>query len=642
MRIRTLRLKNFHSFGPEPTEIDLNQLTFILGPNGAGKTSTLVALARLFSPLPALRRVQLEDFHVPENVDPDLADKELWIEVDIEFEEAFDEDEAHPSIPPFFAQMAMETPTELPHVRVRLTAVRDDDGYIDEKIEYITQVDGDGEPTRRSDMSRHDRATIEVHYLPARRDPLDHIAYSTSSLLGRMLRAADWTRERSNMALLAEGISTSMAANDAVTSISDEIQRTWSLLHKGVFFKNPAISFGRGEIEGVLRQLTITFASGPAGHAVNFERLSDGQKSLLYISLVLAWRRVARKVLTGEETSFDPDKLRPPVHIVIALEEPENSLAPQYLGRIIRGLHEACDEKDAQCVVATHAPTLLHRAKPEDIRFLRLAEDRTTSVRKIVLPPDADEAAKYVREGVSSYPELYFSRLVVLGEGDSEHIVLPRVLAAAGIAEDDVSVCVVPLGGRHVNHFWRLLENLEIPYITLLDLDCGRYQGGWGRVRYAAKQLNKFRPGTIDDDEVSKIPNWDEDLDFPQFDDRSFNDTSWLKELEKQGVFFSYPLDLDLMLLKSYAAAYHASPTTPDEDTKKTVLGKACVNVRRLDDSYIEFFEDYQVQFKRGSKPASHIAAMSELTDEELLETLPGPLQRLVETIQQRLESIPE
>ena len=42
-----------------------------------------------------------------------------------------------------------------------------------------------------------------------------------------------------------------------------------------------------------------------------------------------------------------------------------------------------------------------------------------------------------------------------------------------------LSVCVVPLGGRHVNHFWRLLERLEIPYVTLLDLDSGRFQGGW-------------------------------------------------------------------------------------------------------------------------------------------------------------------
>jgi hypothetical protein len=57
-------------------------------------------------------------------------------------------------------------------------------------------------------------------------------------------------------------------------------------------------------------------------------------------------------------------------------------------------------------------------------------------------------------------PELYFSRLVVLGEGDSEQVVLPRVLAASGIAEDDASVSVVPLGGRHVNHFWRSLNEL--------------------------------------------------------------------------------------------------------------------------------------------------------------------------------------
>lgn len=637
MRIRTLRLKNFQSFGPEPTEINLNQLTFVLGPNGAGKTAVLVALARLFSPLPALRRMQLEDFHVPANVDPDLVDNELWIEVDIEFEEASDEDETHPSIPPFFIHMAMEAPAEPPCVRVRLTAVLAADGYIDEKIEYITQVDDDGEPTRRSDMSRHDRAAIEVHYLPARRNPLDHIAYTTASLLGRMLRAADWTQERSKVARLAEEISTSMAGNDAVTDISVEIQRAWSVLHKSAFFKDPAIAFGRGEIEGVLRQLTVTFTPGPAGDVVGFERLSDGQKSLLYISLVLAWQGITRKVLSGGESSFDPDKLRPPVHIVIALEEPENSLAPQYLGRIIRQLREACDKEDVQSVVATHAPALVHRSEPENIRFLRLAEDRTTSVRTIVLPPDTDEAAKYVREGVLAYPELYFSRLVILGEGDSEQIVLPRVLAAAGIAEDDVSVCVVPLGGRHVNHFWRLLERLRIPYITLLDLDCGRNQGGWGRVKYAVSQLNKFRPDAIRDKDDSEIPAWNSDHDFPRF-----ADTGWLKLLEDHGVFFSYPLDLDLMLLEAYPDAYNVARTTPTPTTKKAVLGKKCVNADRLGDEYLQLFDEYQQQFKLRSKPASHIAAMSKLTDEELLGALPDPLQRLVKALRERLGSIPE
>lgn len=638
MRMSQLRLKNFQSFGQTPTEIELSKLTFILGPNGAGKTAALVALARLFSPLRALRRVQPEDFHVPTTADPDLDDNELWIEVDIEFEEAADEGESHPSVPPFFTHMALEAPDDPPRVRIRLTAALDADGYIDENIEYVTQVDADGEPTQRSDMSRHDRAAIEVHYLPARRDPVDHVAYTTASLLGRMLRAADWTSERAELGRLTDEISTSMAGNDAVTDIGVEIQEAWAGLHKGAFFKDPAIAFGRGEIEGVLRQLTVTFAPGPAGDVVGFERLSDGQKSLLYISLVLAWQGIARKVLSGEETAFDPNKLRPPVHVVIAVEEPENSLAPQYLGRIVRQLREACDEEDVQGVVATHAPALLHRVEPEDIRFLRLAPYRTTTVRSIVMPADTDRAAKYVREAVLAHPELYFSRLVVLGEGDSEQIVLPRVLAAAGIAEDDVSVCVVPLGGRHVNHFWRLLEHLEIPYVTLLDLDCGRYQGGWGRISYAAKQLNNFRPGTFTTDSVAKIKAWDAAADFPAYKAGS----GALHTMEKHAVFFSYPLDLDLMLLKAYPDAYDVETATPTEATKEAVLGKARANVDRLDDAHLELFDEYQKQFKQGSKPASHIAAMAELTNEKLLEDLPEPLQRLVDAIQERLESIPE
>lgn len=638
MRMKTIRLKNFQSFGPEPTEIELSRLTYILGPNGAGKTAVLVALARLFSPLSSLRRVQPDDFHVPTDINPDLTDKELWIEVDIEFDEVADGDELHPSIPPFFAHMALKTPDVPPLVRIRLTATLDSDGYVDEKIEYITQANVDGEPVQRSDMSRHDRAAIEVHYLPARRDPVDHIAYTTASLLGRMLRAADWTSERTELARLSNDISASMTSNDAVEDIGIEIQKAWAGMHKGVFFKDPAIAFGRGEIEGVLRQLTVTFAPGPAGDVVSFERLSDGQKSLLYISLVLAWQRISRRVLSGEETAFDPDKLRPPVYIIIALEEPENSLAPQYLGRIIRQLRETCTKKDVQGVVTTHAPALLHRVEPDDIRFLRLAPDRTTTVRTIVMPANTDEAAKYVREAVLAHPELYFSRLVVLGEGDSEQIVLPRVLAAAGIAEDDVSICVVPLGGRHVNHFWRLLEHLEIPHFTLLDLDCGRYQGGWGRISYAAKQLNKFRPGTFAPDSVAKIKAWDAATDFPIYK----ADSGALHTMEKYGVFFSYPLDLDLMLLKAYPGAYHVRTATPSVATTKAVLGEARANVDRLDDAYLELFDEYQKQFKQRSKPASHIAAMAELTNEELLWGLPEPLERMVDAIRERLGSIPE
>jgi hypothetical protein len=62
--------------------------------------------------------------------------------------------------------------------------------------------------------------------------------------------------------------------------------------------------------------------------------------------------------------SLDADRLRPPVHTVIALKESENSLAPQYLGRIIRHLRAACDFGDVESLIATHAPTVLRRVDP--------------------------------------------------------------------------------------------------------------------------------------------------------------------------------------------------------------------------------------------------------------------------------------
>ena len=87
----------------------------------------------------------------------------------------------------------------------------------------------------------------------------------------------------------------------------------------------------------------------------------------------------------------------------------------------------------------------------------------------------------------------------MLGEGASEEVVLPRLAEAMGLDIDRSFVAVVPLGGRHVNHLWRLLTDLDIPYATLLDLDWGRAGGGWGRIKTACTQLlaNNLTPQDI-------------------------------------------------------------------------------------------------------------------------------------------------
>lgn len=647
MKLTCLRLSSFRSFGPEPVAVDLADLTFLLGPNGTGKTAVLQALARMFSLDPNQRKIRPTDFHVPAHEAPGARPetRELWLEAVFEFPELEDHDadeEELPAIPGNFAHMQLVAEDGPARMRFRLKATLDVDGDIEENFTCVIREDDDGIPIEESRVSKQDRNAIQVHYIPARRDPADHISYSANALLGRALRAADWSAEREEIVDLTGQIGSSLAGNEAIQGVTEALTSKWSELHKGAYFASPAVSFARNEIENLLKHLSVGFTPGHAESLVDFSRLSDGQQSLLYVSLVLAMHEIGSKVLTGDLAAFDIDKLRPAVFTLIAVEEPENSLSPHYLGRVIKTLTEFSECQNAQALITTHSPSLLRRVPPKSIRYLRLGTDRTTLVRCIELP-DEDAAHKFVREGIQAFPELYFSRLVVLGEGDSEEIVLPRLMAARGILADDASVSVVPLGGRHVNHFWRLLNGLGIPHVTLLDLDVARHQGGWGRVRYAAKQLLEYaeiEQNDLTQEDVEAIPAWDADQGLMQ------EDNGWIDRLENLGVFFSTPLDLDFIMMKAYPDAYKVKDgelVAPDDTTLKAVLGKSHDTVGgQYEDDELEFFDAYHSRFKVGSKPTWHIRAMAEMQDEDLLEALPDVLGRLFDFIEAKLEDLPE
>lgn len=488
MKLHSIKITNFQSFGETPTEFTLEEITYLIGPNGSGKTAVLQALCRLFAFDSLLRRVKRTDFHIPQNESSPPDQRTLCIEADFTFPETTD-DEDNSTVAPFFNHMKLDDLTGLPRVRFRLTATMDFIGEIEEKFEYVLTQDG---KTTQS-VSRSNRSLIQLHYLPAQRNPSDHIAYNTNALLGRLLRAVNWKHESENVRTLTEQINSCLENNTSVQTISDALKKTWEIVHKGSYFKEPKISFAHSEIENILRHMSVSFTPGHNEEIVDFSRLSDGQKSMLYLSLVLTSQSIYHSVRNGEDNSFDIEKLRPPIFTLIALEEPENSLSPHYLGRVIEALKQTTQHNDAQAIIATHSPAMLRRVSPEHIRYLRLNNLRTTMIRMICLPDKSDDAHKFVREAIQAFPEIYFSRLVVLGEGDSEEIVLPRILSAKGVPVDSSAITIAPLGGRHVHHFWRLLSQLEIPHITLLDLDVARFGGGWGRIKYVNKQLEYYK-----------------------------------------------------------------------------------------------------------------------------------------------------
>jgi hypothetical protein len=293
------------------------------------------------------------------------------------------------------------------------------------------------------------------------------------------------------------------------------------------------------------------------------------------------------------------------------------------------------------------------RVEPEEVRYLRLDDKQEkTLVSKITLPDDTDAAYKYVREAVKAYPELYFARLVVLGEGDTEEIVIPRLAMAKGLPIDQSFVSIVPLGGRHVNHFWWLLRSLHIPHVTLLDLDLGRDGGGWGRIKYTCQQLiqNGVDPNellkpddgsVLSEDELNAMHTWAVDIDQVK---------EWLSHFERYSVFFSRWLDLDLMMLKAFEHAYCATadrgPHIPTDASKlseaidkatQAVLGESSSTIG-YSDADRQLFIWYRYLFLNRSKPTSHLMALTSLSDEDLAASAPKVLLRLVKQMKTGLQ----
>jgi len=272
-----------------------------------------------------------------------------------------------------------------------------------------------------------------------------------------------------------------------------------------------------------------------------------------------------------------------------------------------------------------------------------------SSVCAIELPKGSDEEAKFVRGAILAYPELYFARLVVLVEGDSERIVLPRLAEALDLLIDPAFVAIVPLGGRHVHYFWRLLKGLGIPHATLLDLDLGRAGGGWGRIKTAIEQLIEYgaskakllatTDGVLSDAEFAKMHGWS------HTDDHK-NLKSWVDSLQPYGVYFSAPLDLDLAMLKRFPDAYKATipsgggPKMSVEQADKAVLGTSGEGAAIYTGpfkNYPELLPAYRYHFLTRSKPATHLLALTHIEEEALRDDMPKVLRELLTHVDKSL-----
>lgn len=677
MKISSITLRNFRCFGDKPTTIDLceSEITAFIGSNAAGKTAALQALMKLFGVGGTRNRLQKDDFHFTQGQELLPSSIELLLEVIIVFPELMS-DQQLITVPECWNHMVVSEGDATPFCRVRLEATWTPgdvpEGVIQEDIYWITTAGAEVGKDHKQIMREAERRKIQVLYVPATREPANQLRNIAGTMLARVLRAVNWSaasREAMNHA--AEQVQSALSGEAGIQVFHEAIQGNWKVLHDAQQYTDPRLSFLGNGTDEVFKQVGMIFSPSESGSNHTIDRLSDGQKSLFYLALVATMCDIERHAMTMEpavlsddtdeaeytdipERPLSSERLSPPLLSILAIEEPENHLAPHYLSRVAVLLKSMALKTNTQVIITSHSPSILKRVEPKCIRFFRHSQaSGISSVRSIRLPEQADEAFKYIKEAVQAYPELYFARLVVLGEGDSEEIVIPRVAASHGVVADTSFVSIVPLGGRYVNHFWRLLTDLEIPYITLLDLDRERHGGGWGRVKYALTQLldlgidsTALRVVPLDDGTTETVSL--EYLEIMHKRDPKIigNMQAFLNHLETWNVFFSQPLDLDLMMLKAHPEAYKTVATVGDgpsalqqDEPKRTVqlaadlrsvLGSKGSDGQTYTNDWTDLFPWYAYLFLRKGKPSTHLLALMSVKEKDMKDKCPAVLERLV------------
>ncbi|MDE6586423.1 MAG: AAA family ATPase [Clostridia bacterium] len=678
MRLTKIKIHNFRCFGDGEEVIPIDDITSFIGSNSTGKTAALYALNVLFSQNSAERVLRRSDFHLPKTKTPEeLEQQEMYIETVFVFDELQSATtSAVNSVPPFFQSLVVDGPKGALYLRIRLEARWEKsntvEGAIDSKIYYVTCPEGENiTEEKKVAAKRCDLDLIRVIYIPAIRDPSKQLKNVSGTMMYQIMSSINWSEDtKTGIKEKIDELNKHFMSESGVSILGSSINSQWTAYDSDSRYSNAQLRFNSTDIESSIRKSEVVFLPTVTGKEYSIDEMGDGLRSLFYISLVDSILDVEVKIrleleADPEHTSFNR---RPPILTVIALEEPENHIAPHLIGKLIINLRNIAQKCNAQTILTSHSPSIIRRVEPENLRYFRMkTETCTTKVRKITLP-DSEKLAdqyKYVKEAVKAYPELYFAKLVILGEGDSEEIILPKFWEAKNGGTDLSGISFVPLGGRHVNHFWRLLDDLKIPHITLLDLDREREGGGWGRIKYVLNQLIangidrnvllSSNHGVLTEQQLSEMDKWNlQPEEILQ---------SWIQLLESYNVYFSAPLDVDFLMLENYVEYYkgilegnegpaiivndggvkhrklikniESGTPVPEygqrvNDSVKATLKDCGGDGSTYSDEQRKLMVWYAYFFLQRGKPTTHISAMVKIPKDYLLENMPSVFKRLI------------
>lgn len=447
--IKTVRVYGFRAL--QNIEVNLNKVTVLTGMNNSGKTSFLKALQTAIGNKQFLTH---DDFNI--NTAKKIVIDLMIIPINEKGQQQDEFDEDWASI---FTESKIRI-TDFKQIVPLRTIVTYNEISKTFKTEKFILKDWpvfenwfESEKPKDNHKISFSLEEINFYYIDAQRDILEDIRTKTS-YLGRLISKIDYKNadelEKKIQSLNEETINNS----ETLTLIKETL--------KGLNFVMDSAKEGiditpfTKKIRDLNKSITISYTDDSDSFSMEYHGMGTRSWSSL-LTLKSFIKFISKNYEAENKVSFH----------LLALEEPESHLHPNAQKKLYSQLVEI----EGQKIISTHSPYIMASTELDEIRLFYKSNKNVICGNIDVSKLDKEQQRRIKREVINTRGEIFFSKAVVLFEGETEEQALPiffEYFFKKPFSEMGINFIGVGGFGKY-SAFLQIAQSLNIPWFIFSD-----------------------------------------------------------------------------------------------------------------------------------------------------------------------------